>query len=240
MFSDTKISPSILSVNALDMRSALEMMENAGTDWIHVDVMDGHFVPNLTMGVPMVKALNEATDIPLDVHLMIENPLTQIPWFLDAGADIVTFHIEATNDEEASRAISLIHEAGALAGIALKPKTDIESVRPYINDVDMVLIMSVEPGFSGQSYIEGSDDRVSAISVMIKDAGRMDSAPLIQVDGGMADATVKLVATTGADVIVSGNTIFKSDDPAQTISSLREASDSAHKSSNHVCAISRV
>lgn len=231
MFSDTKISPSILSANALDMREALAMMEEAGTDWIHVDVMDGHFVPNLTMGVPMVSALNAATDLPLDVHLMISNPLVQIPWFLDAGADILTFHIEATTDDEAAEAIKMIHDAGALAGVAIKPKTDVESIRPHIEDVDMVLVMSVEPGFSGQSYIEGSDDRVGAVTTMIAEEGCQDSAPLIQVDGGMADETVKLVAAAGADVIVSGNTIFKADDPARVIKGLRDVADTAHSAS---------
>lgn len=224
MFQPVKISPSILSADFLNMGAEVDMVGHAGADWVHVDVMDGHFVPNLTMGVPLVKQLKKATGLLLDVHLMISNPLVQIPWFLDAGADIVTFHLEATSDEEAQRAIDLIHDAGAQAGIAIKPGTPTASVAPYVASVEMVLVMSVEPGFSGQSYIEGSDAKVADVVRLAREAG---ASPLIQVDGGISSSTLAGVVAAGADVLVCGNAVFAAPDPAQAIASVRAAAESA-------------
>lgn len=224
MYSDIKIAPSILSGDFMDMASSIAQIEQSGAQWIHVDVMDGHFVPNLTIGVPFVAQLRRITDLPLDVHLMITNPLTQIPWFAEAGADIITFHMEAVDDDEAARAIEMIHAANIKAAIAVKPKTDPSVVEPFIEDVDMVLVMSVEPGFSGQSYIEGSQDKVARIAKMATEHG---VSPLIQVDGGISASTAPLVCAQGADVLVCGNAFFKADDKTEMVRAITEASMAA-------------
>lgn len=224
MYSDIKIAPSILSGDFMDMASSIAQIEQSGAQWIHVDVMDGHFVPNLTIGVPFVAQLRRITNLPLDVHLMITNPLTQIPWFTEAGADIITFHMEAVDDDEAARAIEMIHAADIKAAIAVKPKTDPSVVKPFIEDVDMVLVMSVEPGFSGQSYIEGSQDKVARIAKMAAEHG---VSPLIQVDGGISASTAPLVCAQGADVLVCGNAFFKADDKTEMVRAITEASMAA-------------
>lgn len=224
MYSDIKIAPSILSGDFMDMASSIAQIEQSGAQWIHVDVMDGHFVPNLTIGVPFVAQLRRITDLPLDVHLMITNPLTQIPWFAEAGADIITFHMEAVDDDEAARAIEMIRAANIKAAIAVKPKTDPSVVEPFIEDVDMVLVMSVEPGFSGQSYIEGSQDKVARIAKMAAEHG---VSPLIQVDGGISASTAPLVCAQGADVLVCGNAFFKADDKTEMVRAITEASMAA-------------
>lgn len=226
MFGDIKISPSILSADFLNFERDVHMLEQAGTDFLHVDVMDGHFVPNLTFGVPLVKQLKALTDVPLDVHLMISNPLEQLDWYLDAGADLVTVHIEALHDDAQVReAIERIRNAGARPALTLKPDCAIEAVAPYIQDLDMVLVMSVFPGFSGQSYIEGSEDRVGAIAKLAKEA---NPNLLIEVDGGIsASRTAGLVCAQGADVLVAGSGVFKAPDPMRAVSELREAGAAA-------------
>ncbi len=231
MYEQVKISPSILSANFINLGEDLCMMEQAGADWVHVDVMDGHFVPNLTMGIPVAKQLKKATSLPLDVHLMIDNPLVQIPWFLDAGSDIITFHREAVSDDEVTAALDMIHGAGVKAALALKPKTPVETLEPYIEDLDMVLVMSVEPGFSGQSYIEGTEDKIRAVVEMARAHG---CSPLIQVDGGIGNKTYARVVEAGADVLVCGNAIFAADDPAYALAHIKH---SAHNVQNnkHSC-----
>lgn len=219
MFQPVKISPSILSADFMALGADVASIEAAGADWVHVDVMDGHFVPNLTMGVPVVKQLKRATGLPLDVHLMISNPLVQIPWFLDAGSDIVTFHLEAVTEDEAREAVRAIHAAGVKAGVALKPGTPASAVAPHVADVDMVLVMSVEPGFSGQSYIAGSEAKVAEVAAMAQAAG---AVPLIQVDGGIGVSTLGPVVDAGADVLVCGNAVFAADDPGRAIAAIRE------------------
>uniref|UniRef100_UPI003A981B54 ribulose-phosphate 3-epimerase n=1 Tax=Senegalimassilia anaerobia TaxID=1473216 RepID=UPI003A981B54 len=150
MFQPVKIAPSILSADFMNLQRDIEAIQAAGAGYVHVDVMDGHFVPNLTMGVPVVKQLKKITDMPLDVHLMISNPLEQLPWFLEAGADIVTVHAEAAAGYQLERAVEMIHAAGAKAAASVKPHTPVEVLAPVMAQLDMVLIMSVEPGFSGQ------------------------------------------------------------------------------------------
>lgn len=220
MFQPAIISPSILSANFMDMQSDIAMMERSGAGWVHVDVMDGHFVPNLTMGIPLVKQLKRTTGLPLDVHLMISNPLRQIPWFLEAGADIVTFHIEAVSEEEAAIAIDMIHQAGKKAGIAIKPMTQVADVAQFVPQVEMVLVMSVEPGFSGQSYIEGTDAKVAEVANIARGSG---ASPLIQVDGGIGMGTLRGVVEAGADVLVCGNAVFAADDPACALAEIKRA-----------------
>lgn len=222
MFGDIKISPSILSADFLNFERDIHMLEEGGTDFLHVDVMDGHFVPNLTMGVPLVKRLKAVTDVPLDVHLMISNPLYQLDWYLDAGADLVSIHIEAlANDDEVHTAIEKIRSAGARPALTLKPDCPIDRIAPYIADLDMVLVMSVFPGFSGQSYIEGSEDRVGEVAALAKAA---NPNLLIEVDGGIsAERTAGLVCAQGADVLVAGSGVFKAPDPNAAIGLLRQA-----------------
>lgn len=224
MFEPVKIAPSILSADFMNLGCDIALIEEAGAGYVHVDVMDGHFVPNLTMGVPVVKQLKKATSLPLDVHLMIGNPLEQLPWFLDAGADSITVHAEVLDEVGLIQAVSTIHAAGAKAAVALKPSTPVEAVTPVIGEVDMVLVMSVEPGFSGQSFIEGSDARVARVAELARAAG---ASPLIQVDGGIGIATAPLVAAVGADVLVCGNAVFAAQDPAAALEAVRAAAEQA-------------
>ncbi len=224
MFQPVKIAPSILSANFMNLASDIDMIAEAGAGYVHVDVMDGHFVPNLTMGVPVLKQLSKATEVPMDVHLMITNPLTQIPWFAAAGADIITFHAETVNEEEMVEAVRMIHDAGVKAAISVKPKTPVEVIAPVIADVDMVLIMSVEPGFSGQSYIEGSEDKVAQVVEMARAVG---NSPLIQVDGGIGVKTAARVAAAGADVLVCGNAVFAAEDPAAALKAVEDIANEA-------------
>lgn len=226
MFEPVKIAPSILSADFMNMESEIRRLEKAGADWIHVDVMDGHFVPNLTMGVPIVKQLRSLTALPLDVHLMISNPLDQLPWFLEADPDMVTVHWEALDESqnEAQKALELIHAAGSQAALTIKPDAPVSVLAPYIEHLEMVLIMSVFPGFSGQSFIEGSDARVAEVVRMAREKG---VSPLIQVDGGIGEKTAPLVAAAGADVLVAGNAVFKADKLSVAIENIRNIATQA-------------
>ncbi len=224
MFEPVKIAPSLLSADFMQLGRDVALIEEAGAGFVHIDVMDGHFVPNLTMGVPVVKQLRRATSLPLDVHLMITNPLEQLPWFLDAGADFVTVHAEVLDADGLARAVASIHAAGAQAAISLKPHTPTGVLAPIISELDMVLIMSVEPGFSGQSYIEGTEDKVSRVVEMARVVG---NAPLIQVDGGIGLSTAARVAAAGADVLVCGNAVYAADDPARAIADIAAVADEA-------------
>lgn len=227
MFESVRVAPSILSADFMNLGRDIALIEEAGAGFVHVDVMDGHFVPNLTIGVPVVKQLRKATKLPLDVHLMITNPLEQLPWFLDAGADSVTVHAEALDADGLARAISAIHAAGAKAAVSLKPRTAAGVLAPVIGDIDMVLIMSVEPGFSGQSYIEDSEGKVARVAEMARSVG---ASPLIQVDGGIGVKTAPLVAAKGADVLVCGNAVFGADDPARALVDIVAAAEGARLS----------
>lgn len=220
---DVMMSPSILSADFMALRESVSQVSN-GADFIHVDVMDGHFVPNLTMGVPVVKQLKKITDMPLDVHLMISNPLEQLPWFLEAGADVVTVHAEAAAGYQLERAVEMIHAAGAKAAASVKPHTPVEVLAPVMAQLDMVLIMSVEPGFSGQSYIEGSERKVARTVELARAVG---AAPLVEVDGGIGVKTAPLVAAAGADVLVCGSAVCGADDPAAAIAQVTQAAEAA-------------
>lgn len=218
MFTDIQIAPSILSADFANLERDVRMVSEAGADWIHVDVMDGHFVPNLTIGPAHVKMLKRVTDVPLDVHLMIDNPEVQVPWYIDAGAGSVTVHVEACDD--AATMLRMIGDAGVKVGISLNPETDASALEGLLGLVDMVLVMSVHPGFGGQSFIESSPAKIAAIVEMCKAEG---AAPLIEVDGGIGVGTAPLVSAVGADVLVAGSAIFCADDPAVALRGIRDA-----------------
>jgi len=225
MFQPVKIAPSILSADFMNLEQDIQMIEQGGAGYVHVDVMDGHFVPNLTIGVPHVKQLKDITKLPLDVHLMISNPLEQLPWFIQAGADMITVHAETLEGQWLERAIQVIHDGGAQACVALKPNTPAEVLVQAIAELDMVLVMSVEPGFSGQGYIEGSELKVAQVAQMAKDAG--NDGLLIEVDGGIGVKTVERVCAAGADVIVCGNAVFAAEDPKAAIRQIEELGNAA-------------
>lgn len=218
MFTDIQIAPSILSADFANLERDVRMISAAGADWIHVDVMDGHFVPNLTIGPAHVKMLKRVTDVPLDVHLMIDNPEVQVPWYIEAGADSVTVHVETCDD--AAAMLRTITDAGVKAGISLNPETDASALEGLLGLVDMVLVMSVHPGFGGQSFIETSPAKIATIVDMCEAEG---AAPLIEVDGGIGVATAPLVSAVGADVLVAGSAIFCADDPAAALKDIRDA-----------------
>ena len=227
----TAIHPSILNCDIAHLADELDRVTGSagtpGADGIHVDVMDGHFVPNLTIGAPVVEGLSHVARIPLDVHLMVSNPLEQLPWFLKHAPYLVTVHAEALDAEagEFSQAIDAIHAAGSRACIALRPDTDVDVLAPVIADLDMVLIMSVYPGFSGQSYIEGSDARVARVVEIARAAG---ASPLIEVDGGLgANEATRAVVAAGADVLVAGSAVFSNGDFATNIAAIRAAASEA-------------
>ena len=225
MYKPIKISPSILSADFMHLADQIALIEDAGAGYIHVDVMDGHFVPNLTMGVPIIKQLKKIANIPLDVHLMIDNPLDELQWFLDAGSDIVTVHAEALDTASMREAVERIHAAGAKACISLKPATQVSAIATLLPELDMVLVMSVEPGFSGQSYIEGTEDKVAQVVAFARMVGNENL--LIEVDGGIGTATVERVARAGADVLVCGNAVYAADDPASALQSIEALGNAA-------------
>ena len=208
-----KVAPSMLSCNFALMGEETEKIEKAGADLIHLDVMDGHFVPNLTIGPGIIKALRPYTKLPFDVHLMIRDPLSYIDAFADAGADIITFHLEADSDPDET--IEKIKSSGILPGIVIKPKTPAEAVFPYLDKVYMVLVMTVEPGFGGQSFMSDMMPKVAAIKEEIR---KRSSEVLIEVDGGITADTASVAAKAGADICVSGTGVFKAPDPAKAIS----------------------
>lgn len=216
------IAPSILSADFAALGADVEEIAAGGADWVHVDVMDGHFVPNLTIGPNHVKALKKVTELPLDVHLMISNPAEQIDWYLAVGADFAVFHREAVwGEQDALSIIERVHAAGAKAGIAINPETSVERIEDGIlKAVDLVLVMSVHPGFGGQSYIPASADKVAEVR---RRADELGVDPYIEVDGGIDPATAPLVCAQGANVLVAGSAVFKHENRAAAIEAIREA-----------------
>ncbi len=211
------IAPSILSANFAKLGEEVSAVEAAGADWIHVDVMDGHFVPNITIGPLVVKAVKEVTSLPLDVHLMIDDPDKFIPEFIKAGAAIIAVHAEAS--VHLNRSIQMIKEAGVMAGVALNPATPISNIEWILDYIDMVVIMSVNPGFGGQEFIKNSLDRVQAVKKMITERGL---STMIQVDGGVNEYTIEEISLAGTDVFVAGSAIYGSADYKKTIASFRK------------------
>jgi ribulose-phosphate 3-epimerase len=219
------ISPSILSADFTRLAEVVTLVETAGADFIHVDVMDGHFVPNLTIGPPVVKALKRVATRPLDVHLMVDNPDSTIEWYLEAGADLLSVHVEAS--PHLNRTMRRIREYGARPAVTLNPATPVAAVRDVLGEVDMVLVMSVNPGFGGQSFIERSVARVAELAELCEAEG---VSPIIQVDGGINPDTAAQVAAVGARCLVAGNAIFCQPDPVAALNAIRRAAEAATRS----------
>ncbi len=216
------IAPSILSADFTRLAEAIRVIEGGGADWVHIDVMDGHYVPNLTIGPPVVKALKAVTDLPLDVHLMIANTDDTLEWYLDAGADSLTVHWESTR--HVHRAIQSIHAAGRKAGVSVNPATPVELLRDVLAELDLVLIMSVNPGFGGQAFIPRAAEKVADLAELCEAEG---ASPVIQVDGGINTETAPLVSSMGARCLVAGNAVFGEADPAAAIDRIRRAAEEA-------------
>ena len=202
----------MLSADFGHLERDAKMVDCSRAQWFHVDVMDGVFVPNISFGFPVLQAIRRATRKVVDTHLMITAPERYLTRFVEAGSDYVTFHIEAT--DRVGECIDLIHRAGAKAGISIKPGTPVETLREWLPRIELVLVMSVEPGFGGQSFIEGSTERVAALRQMIRQTG---SQALIEVDGGISSKNARAVFDAGADAVVAGSAIFKAPDPAAEI-----------------------
>jgi len=217
-----QIAPSILSADFAALGDAIAVVERGGADLIHVDIMDGHFVPNITIGPPVVAALKRRAKVPLDVHLMIEDPDRYVEAFVHAGASMLTVHAEAA--VHLHRTVHLIQSLGAKAGVALNPATPVVALEELAGDVDYVLVMTVNPGFGGQTFIPRSESKVRAMRELLRRAG--STAP-IEVDGGIDTTTAARIVAAGADILVAGNAIFGSPDPAGATQALRAAAATA-------------
>ena len=206
------ISPSILSADFMNLESEINAIKDCGVKWVHIDVMDGHFVPNISIGVPVVKSIRKKTDLFLDTHLMIDNPEKYVEVFAKAGSDSITFHLEAT--ENPADVIKLVKSFGKKVGISIKPKTEAKEIFPYLNDVDLVLVMTVDPGFGGQEFMHDCAMKIPEIR---------EKAPedlIIQVDGGINNLTGKICKSLGANSLVAGSYIYGSEDYQRAIDSL--------------------
>lgn len=209
------ISPSILSSDFANLGRDIRLIENAGADWVHIDVMDGHFVPNITIGAPVVKSIRKVTKLPFDVHLMIDNPRKYIKDFVEAGADIITFHFEAVDRKSVVEIADYIKSFGIKAGLSIKPKTNPEEILEYMAYFDLILIMTVEPGFGGQKFIVESAQKISLIKRFA------DEKLILQVDGGINSETARVCTRLGANSLVAGSYIYNAENACDAINSLR-------------------
>ena len=213
-----KIAPSILSADFVNLERDIHNIEENGADWVHVDVMDGLFVPNISIGIPVVQALRRVTDLPLDVHLMIERPIRYVEQFVRAGADWLTIHIEADQPQNTLEALDKIHALGCKAAVSLKPRTPAEAALPYLTKCDMVLVMTVEPGFGGQSFMADMMEKVRFLRTTLD---RVNPECRIEVDGGVDAVTQAVCKQNGADVLVTGSAYFKAADRAAFVKTVQ-------------------
>lgn len=220
------VAPSILSADFANLQRELEDMKAAGITWVHVDIMDGHFVPNISIGIPVVKSLRKVTDLTLDVHLMITEPIRYAKAFCEAGADLVTVHLEADTPEKIHETLSLIRSMGVKAGISVKPGTPAEALEPFLKEVDLILVMTVEPGFGGQKFL---DNQMAKVRRLRDEITRRGLKTRIQVDGGVSPKTAHIVAEAGADVLVAGSAVYGAENPAQAIDDIRTKAEAAFK-----------
>jgi ribulose-phosphate 3-epimerase len=218
MIENIIVAPSILSADFANLERDIKLIEDAGADWVHVDVMDGRFVPNITIGAPVVKSIRKVTKLPFDVHLMIVEPIKYVEDFAKAGSDYITVHTEAC-ENNLEETIDLIKSFGVKAGVSIKPNTSIEAIKSVLHKLDLILIMTVEPGFGGQSFIMECLPKITEVRELIENENL--SHIHVEVDGGINSDTAKLAVSAGADALVAGNYIYKSSDISQAIASLR-------------------